>query len=456
MHRLFWKLFVTYWLALFVFSVGAVFSIGYYVEQVRAQHAAATPREDFRAHQQAAQAAAAAGVAGLAAWARGVDDRELVPWLVLGAGARDVLGRELSPGVLARLKRYQSLEYRERQDAGGTDLPPLRRDVVLPDGSRYWLVPDYQNVSLTRLLARPKVLVMPVALATLVGGILSLLLARYLAAPIERLRRATRFYAQGDFSQRVGPTLGRRRDEIVDLAYALDDMAERLDALLASQRDLLRDVSHKLRSPLARVQAALGLAWQSSQGAEAELARIEREIDRLNEMIGTILSVSRLESRVQPPLRETVDLAEILAEIAEDARVEGAALGVGVALEGETLAPFQGDPALIHSALENIVRNALRHSPQGGVVTVAVGRGRGAEGKDEYAIRVIDTGPGVPREMLEKIFDPFVRVDANRSGGGAGLGLAIARRAVLAHGGRLHAENMQQGGLCLTVRLPVP
>lgn len=452
-HRLFWKLFFIYWLALFIFSAGAVFSMGFYIEHTRAQHAAAPPHEEYRAHLESAQEAAAGGLNGLAAWARSVDEDELVPWLLLDRAKHDVLHRDVSASVLARLRRYQNTEPRDTNS--GSDPPLHHRDVITPDGSRYKLIPDYQNASLTRLVARPKVLAMPAALAIVIGGILSLWLARYLANPIERLRHATRAYAKGDFSQRVGPTLGKREDEIVDLAYALDDMAERLDALLSAQRNLLRDVSHELRSPLARVQAALGLACQSGHGPEKALARIEHEMDRLNEMIGTILSMSRLESGTEVPRNEVFDLFDMLIGIAEDARIESAALGAQILLEGELHASFQGNPELIHSAFENIVRNAVRHSGAGDAITIHVAQEADPQGRTMHVIRVSDEGPGVPEDMLEKIFEPFVTANSARASEGVGLGLSIARRAIVAHAGKMYAENIAGGGLVVTIMLPV-
>jgi two-component system, OmpR family, sensor histidine kinase CpxA len=461
-RRLFWKVFFTYWIALFVFSTLALYAIGQYLEHIRARHEALTPLEDLRVHLKSAEHAAASGPAGLQNWARNVDDVELVPWLVLGADGRDVLKREVPPRVLDRLRRYQAAGGRSPGDiarGAGTTPPSLAfasHEFTLTDGSHYWLVPDYQNASLRRLLTRPRVVAIPIALAALVGAMVSFLFARHLAVPIERLRGATRAYAMGDFARRVGPSLGGRRDEIADLARALDEMAGRLDSLLTAQRSLLRDVSHELRSPLARVQATLGLARQRGQGTEEHLGRIEHEMERLNELVGSILSFSRLESGAQACRNEQLDLAEIVAIAADDAHLEGEQRSVLVrVLEGgQVPAPFRGDAALIHSALQNILSNAVRHTPNGGTVAVALKRVSLA-GRDEYVVEIVDGGPGVPADMLEKIFEPFVRTNAATSGTGIGLGLAITQQAVAAHAGSVHAENCAAGGLKVCVRLPI-
>jgi signal transduction histidine kinase len=149
-----------------------------------------------------------------------------------------------------------------------------------------------------------------------------------------------------------------------------------------------------------------------------------------------------------------MDLGELLATAIEDARLEGSPRRVTLHVEGEeAAAAFQGDPRLIHSAFENILRNAVRHSPEGGVITVSLGRPARSAARPEYVVQFQDNGPGVPEAMLDKIFGPFVRVDGAHSGG-VGLGLAITRRAILAHGGSVRAESADGGGLRVIVRLP--
>ncbi len=447
MRRLFWKLFLSFWAALVLFAAAVVLAASLYVDQMRHREDAAPLYERYARYVLQAHAAVdARGSDGLRHWARHVDREELVPVLVLDAQGHDFLEREVPPHALAHLQRI----LRARERPGLTQRPAIR----LPDGRTLWLIPDFQGVTLGRFLARPRVIAVPLLVAALAGGLVCLLLARYLAAPIERLRRATLAYAAGDFSQRVGPTLGVRRDEIVDLAYALDHMAERLDGLLRSQKELLRDVSHELRSPLARVQAALGLARQHSAGAVgAELDRIEHEAERLGELIGQILSLSRLESGAGLSVREPVVLNELLREVADDAALEAQARGCRVQVFESVAASVEGDPTLLHSAVENVLRNAVRHTRPGTEVSVVLA---GDPASGGYSIDVEDRGPGVPEEMLPRIFEPFVRVGEarDRASGGYGLGLAIAQRAVQAHGGQIRAANRPGGGLAITIRLP--
>lgn len=451
MHRLFWKLFVTYWVALILFALGSLFAASFYLDWTRARHDAANPAQEYATLTEAARSAAAVqGKAGLRKWAARLDAEELVPVLVLDGAGHDLLQRDVSPGALAHLQRHMKREQ---------DLPPGdegRHTIRLPDGSEYWLVPDFQGATLSRFLSRPRVIAAPLIIATLVSGLVCLLLARYLTLPMERLRQASQAYAAGDFSKRVGPSLGRRRDEIVDLAHALDNMAERLNALLDSQRGLLRDVSHELRSPLARVQAALGLARQRGAGAEKELDRIERETERLNELIGAILTFSRLDSGVYHVAHEPIDLGAALLEAVENARLEAADRGIRVDYAGSGLASCMGDPMLLHSALDNVLRNAVLYSPDNGLVEVTLATEPDQGGRVGRVIRIRDHGPGVPDAILASIFEPFVRTDAARARnrGGVGLGLAIARRAIQAQQGRIQADNHPQGGLLVTIRLP--
>lgn len=451
MHRLFWKLFLTYWTTLILFTVACLFAASIYLDRTRAQHNVTNPMRAYAAHVREARALAATqGKAGLIKWAARLDSEELVPLLVLDKDGNDLLQREVPARPLSHLRRHlrRAMDMPSKDDA--------RRAILLPDGTQYWLLPDFDAANLGRFLTRPKVIAIPLILAALLSGLVCLLLARYLTMPVQRLRQATQAYAAGDFSKRVGPGMGRRRDEIVDLAHAMDHMAERLDSLLNAQRALLRDVSHELRSPLARVQVALGLARQHGQGDERELARIERETERLNALIGEILTFSRLDTGVHKVQVESVDLVLLLKEIVDNARLEGAGHSIEIRYTAPESAVCQADPTLIYSVLDNVLRNALRHSPDAGQIEVSLARESDLAGHNQLVIRIRDHGEGVPREMLEAIFDPFVRVDAarDRNRGGVGLGLAIARRAIQAQQGRINAENHPQGGLLVTIRLP--
>ena len=450
MHRLFWKIFLSFWVALVLFAAATMFSASQYLEHTRQQEEAAGPRA--RLQQRVAEAQHIAdhgGIEGLRAWLRDLDRRELVPVLLLDGDGHDLLGRPVPAPVAERLAREAARSWH------GPFRPRMRAVIRLADGQEFRLVPDYQAVTLGRVIARPRVIALPLILAALASGLVCFLLARYLTAPLDRLRRATEHYATGDLSTRVAPTLGTRRDEVAELARAFDHMAQRLQELMTLQRQLLSDVSHELRSPLARLQVALGLARQRSDGrADSEFDRIERETERLNDLIGQLLSLARLESGVTVAEREPVDLVELLASVASDADFEARAAHRRVELDGTTPATIQGDARLLHSALENIVRNAVRYTAEGTAVTLSLERDRGKP--DRWRITIRDQGPGVPEEMLPRLFEPFVRVgDArDRASGGYGLGLAIAQKAVRLHGGEVVARNEPAGGFSIAVVLP--
>jgi len=286
-------------------------------------------------------------------------------------------------------------------------------------------------------------------LALGVTGLVAMILAAHLTRPIQAVRQAAQRLAAGNLDARV-PAL-RRRDELAELGADFNAMAERLQQLLHAQRQLLRDVSHELRSPLHRMQVALELARRDAGLAAAgSLDRIEREADRLNELIGQVLALSRLEGGAVAAAPAKFDVAELVRDIVEDARFE-AGEERKPHYEGPAQAFWHGDAALIHSAVENVVRNALRHTPSGSAVEVRLQADEAG-----WVVRVRDHGPGLPEEELQRIFQPFVRVSAarERSAGGYGLGLAIAQHAVRLHGGGIEARNADGGGLEVILRLP--
>ena len=278
-------------------------------------------------------------------------------------------------------------------------------------------------------------------------------LARSLAAPISRLRQATRQFASGELATRIGRDI-RGRSEIAGLARDFDDMAGKIEDLVGSQRRLLRDISHELRSPLARLGVALELARQENDPARRSrsLARIEREAERMNEMIGQLLSLTRLDSGDVELQAEAFDLTELLRKLVQDADFEARARQCEVEFTASGPVPFRGSQELLARACENVIRNALHYTPQDSRVTVDL------QAVEQAAvIRIADQGPGVPAEVLGKLFEPFFRVaDArDRQSGGTGIGLAIAERAIRLHGGSIQARNRSAGGLLVEIELPL-
>lgn len=292
-------------------------------------------------------------------------------------------------------------------------------------------------------------------LPLLAGSVVSLVfaagLAWYFSRPIRSLKQAFDSAADGRLDVRTAGALSGRRDELADLGRDFDRMAERLQALVEGQRRLLHDVSHELRSPLARLQAALDLLEQQPERMAEFMQRIGREAERMDRLVGELLTLARLDAGAHERFDETVDLDELAAGVAEDAAFEGRSRDCRVETSGQAHASLKGDRELLHRALDNVVRNALRHSPAGGTVKLSLSRLEGGW----ISIRVDDEGCGLPEAELETVFAPFARSAGSHAFAGYGLGLAITRRVMDLHGGRVKASNRPQGGLSVSLELPV-
>ncbi len=272
-------------------------------------------------------------------------------------------------------------------------------------------------------------------------------LAINIASPLRMLARTVDRFGGGDLSVRVN---SKRKDEIGELSRAFDRMAERIGTLLTAERRLLQDISHELRSPLARLSFAAELI-RTAEDRDAAVTRLNKEIGRLADLVGGLIQVTRAEGDPTASNAEDLRLDELLDEIVEDCQMEAEARGCHIALESQPKIAMRGDRELLRRAIENVVRNSIRYTPGGGAVDVKLGATR-----DAARICVRDYGPGVPQDVLPKIFQPFFRVDDSRdtSTGGVGLGLAIAYRAIGIHHGRLWAENVKPG-LMVWIELPL-
>jgi signal transduction histidine kinase len=299
-----------------------------------------------------------------------------------------------------------------------------------------------------------------VPVAPIVGGVIvslavAALLAWYVSKPIRSLRRAFDAAAHGNLDVRIGDGMGRRRDELADLGRDFDLTAAQLKLLMDGQRRLLHDVSHELRSPLARLQAAVGLARQQPGNVEASMDRIECEAVRMDKLVDELLTLSRVEAGMGTGHQEKVDLVELVHEVVRDAAFEVDAGATPVAFNTDLDAlrnvGIQGNPEMLHRALENVVRNAARHPSPGGRVRIV---GRYDAVRHELELTIADDGPGVAADELESIFEPFYRGAKARGTRGHGLGLAIARSVVEAHRGSISASNRPSGGLAVAIRLP--
>jgi len=278
------------------------------------------------------------------------------------------------------------------------------------------------------------------------------LLAWLLSKPIRSLHSAITGAANGNFDVRIAESMGPGNDELKDLGVEFDRMILRLRTLIVAQRQLLKDVSHEMRSPMARIQAAIGLAHQQPDQAPALMERIERETVRIDKLLGELMALSRLQAGVDNELSEEIDLRELLSDIVDDARFEAEATGRSVHVVCETDGVVRGNVSLLRRAVENVVRNAIKFSHTGGTVEVGTALG---PGEHLAVISVRDYGTGVPEGDLAHIFDPFFRSSMHARKDGSGLGLAIAKRVVETHGGSISASNVPGGGLRVNIELPL-
>ena len=290
--------------------------------------------------------------------------------------------------------------------------------------------------------------------AVLVSALVCYWLTRYVLSPLRQLQAATRRLAEGDLGARIADTgdLARRQDEFGVLAGDFNEMAARIEDLLTAQKRLIADISHELGTPLTRLNVALGLAFRKSpDAARTELERIQTEAGRLNELIRQLLLISELQIDRKLDSPESIDLRALAIQIAADAEFEASERRCRVVVRAPDSLPVRGVRHLLHSAVENVVRNAVRYTAAESEVSIELARANASA-----FVRVRDHGPGVPARELENLFRPFYRVSEarDRLSGGTGLGLAITQQAVEAHGGTVRASNATDGGLLVELELP--
>jgi two-component system, OmpR family, sensor kinase len=441
MGRLFWKIFFAFWLALVAAAAGSGAAVWWHrhARDSAEPQLAVGPPQMF-ATEMAAATLRHGGVAALREWMEETGRVRRVRVFAVDAAGNDLLGRAVPEGALSRARELAA-------ESGHTRAAQI---VAAPGGESYLLFVPH-----TALAPPPPPLPVSPWMLIVIGAATSLavsaILAWYLARPIRSLRWAFDAAAGGRLETRVRPLMGRRRDEIADLGRDFDRMAQQLQKLVTAQRRLLHDVSHELRSPLARLQAAIGLVRQSPQKLDGSLERIEREATRLSELVGEVLTLARLES-VNPAAAEPVELAEVVASVAEDARFEAQAAGRDVSFQGVGGAIVRGRAELLHRAVENVVRNAVKYTAPGSTVDIAMHL---EVNPPRAVVSVTDRGPGIAPEDLGRIFEPFYRTESDAGGAqGFGLGLAIAQRAIEAHGGQIRAANIEGGGLRMEIALP--
>jgi len=470
MGRLYWKFFIFFFLAqLTAVTAVAIWVANQNQDKLNVQIETSPPARSL------VDAAAATlqygGVEGLSAlisrWSR-----QPVPQVfAINEDNHELLGRKLPVDVIGNARALferQSAEVAAAAKSGHL-MPRMALQKIKANDHREYLlfVPASKHVSSA---VRPKphagpfgfhgrsgkhsYPVMPLLAGAFASFIFAAILAWYFSKPIQQLRNAFASAASGNLDVRVGKSMGARRDELADLGHAFDLMATRLGALLQSQTRLLHQVSHELRSPLARLQIAVGLVRQQPDKLASSLARIEQESERMDDLVGELLALSRLESGMMGLAKEAVNLHELLVTVAEDARFEGEARKIIINYDAEhqnAVAPvmLSAQPDLLHRAIDNVVRNAVKYTPEQSHVSI-----RTVCDSAYVTIVVSDQGAGVLQDELEMIFQPFFRGTNTSHADGHGVGLAIAKQIIEAHGGTITADNEASAGLSVAIKLP--
>ncbi|HEX4076162.1 MAG TPA: ATP-binding protein [Candidatus Acidoferrales bacterium] len=465
MRSLFFKIFLWFWLGFVVLSAALVTSAAL-IRSRSADDERWRQKYDLTLDlrsQHEADLLERSGVGAAAKYIGSLEQRDPMQNYMLDQDGHEVLGRSVPEKVLKLVPRVQQAEptkplyfNQERimaERVTGASQHPYAFFMTfpprpfLPHSMIQFLFEDVGTEGMVRWL---------VVLAT--GAIFCLWLARHITGPIGKLRLAAREIASEHLDARVDKSVTDRRDELAELGRDFDRMAERIDLLVSSQRRLLADVSHELRSPLTRLNLALGLARQRANPEAFEhLDRIERETDRLNKLIGQLLSLARIESGVDLQQKKVFDLGLLVQEVASDGDYEARGRNCSVKFDPSFECSVNGAPEMLRGAVENVVRNAVRHTADGTTVDVAIECRHNNGHGSRAAIQVRDHGTGVPENELADLFVPFYRVvdGIRKDPDGAGLGLAIAERAFRLHGGSVTAANAADGGLVVTLELPI-
>jgi two-component system, OmpR family, sensor kinase len=445
MHSLFLRIFVLFWLAMALIvgaSIATTFTIA-----AREYESPETQRRPNAAIQ-ASEVLDRGGIGALQTWLQAnknsIPDRDV---FIIGPDGRDILGRHL-PDFAAR--RLEAINRDAGTPSGNYRPSRAAPQIVAGDGSLYTVLLSPRRPSIFGALSLPAISLTILGIALIVSAITSWWLAQHLSAPIRRIQAGARALASESLNIRVSDGLEGRKDELAVLARDFDAMADQLRANRSATTQLLRDISHELRSPLARMRVALGLARQPPADMTRQLDRMEREIERLDSMISQVLKLARLHGANARIEKESFELDEVIEEVVRDANFEGAVKDCTVNVLGSAHAAILGNRELLRSAIENVLRNAVRYSPTKTPVDLSIARS-----KSGLEIAIADHGPGVPPADLERIFEPFFRVaeSRDRDSGGEGIGLAITAQVMKAHGGAARARNTS-GGFEVLLSLP--
>lgn len=457
MKSLFARIFLSFWLAMGLILAGSVSVVATFIWKRTAEYQSLVPSELAAIAEQRLDAG---GLPALQEW---VDEiQRAFPGLdvfVVDTSGRAITTLEMPEFMQRRVRSMASAGLlngpAKHNEPSGQDALRSAPQITATNGTVYTLLFGMSSALTPAVLGKPGIQLLQLLIAMSISGTICWYLARTVTRPVERLQASARALANGNLDARVGDEFSTRKDELSVLAHDFDQMADRLRGLIDSKERLLRDVSHELRTPLARLRLALGLARREGANLEREHDRIEREAERLDELIGDILRLARLDAS-QPRFNlehEPLDFAAVIVDVVEDARIEATAQGKQITFANPGPLEVQGVEEMLHSAVENVVRNAVRFTAPGTAVELSLKQHAGAA-----ALTVRDHGPGVPEAELSRLFEPFYRVAQQareRDTGGYGIGLAITSRVMIGHRGQVSARNAVDGGLIVTLSVPI-
>jgi two-component system sensor histidine kinase CpxA len=451
MRKLYWKIFLSFWLA----TILIILTIAWVTSEIAQKSSGPISERLFMdSYANAAVATYESGErAALIKWLKQTGlSRQMNLYLLNSKG--EILGDSAPPEVIKKISN-NLLEGNLDEDVSKFGHLLISHEILSTSGTVYRLVAISER-PLEHFVHIPWAgLTIRLLIAIFISGLICYLLSIYFTQPLEALGRAARLIAKGKLSTRVGQIAGHHNDELTELSFEFDSMAEKLETLMLSKERLLQDISHELRSPLARLQVAIELGRQKTQGGAAqEFQRMELECLRLNNLISEILDYARLDKSTNTTQKTLVDMPNLIRQTINDANFEFSPLVPRVSAGEIHPCELMVDQRLIHRAIENIIRNALSYSPVDSKVIISC---YCMNEHNQVLIDIEDEGPGVPEEQLSKIFNPFYRVDTSRekNTGGYGLGLAIARQAIKLHHGEILAKNRAHGGLHVRIILPI-
>nr|WP_100148254.1 ATP-binding protein [Achromobacter arsenitoxydans] len=454
-RSLFWRAFLTFWGAMAVILVSGMMltaAVAWYrFNSLDGLNPANLTRD-------AAQVARTQGEEGLERWVRAMDDNySALKIYIMDAQDADILGRRLPTRLHDWLVAYRAAPDRSAQSDYIPADPAVERVswwepqlLTLPDGSERLMLFLPFDSSHWEVLALSPVALALLLFALAVTAPFCWALTRHVTAPLAQLRETTQALAAGRLDTHTPPKLAKRRDELGMLARDFDAMAVRLKAVVDTREQLLRNIAHELRSPLARLQLAAELARRNDERHDLQLDRIERECERLDALVGNTLRLARVGALPVPT--EPLDLSEVVSGVVDDARYEAEGRHVGIAWDTPPPVYIAGDRDSLASAIENVLRNALRFAPGHSLIRVRL-----LISASEASLEIEDRGPGVAAQDLASLFEPFYRTTSATAapGSGAGLGLSIAQAAIAAHKGSISARNVSPHGLSVRMELPL-